>query len=72
MTKPSSNIETLQTLTMWSQNKTLEWFESEAEKRDIMEKARKNVGKMKDKYKERRLVEDRRRNCLRNKRKKRK
>ena len=58
----------LQTLTMWSQNKTLEWFEgkSNEEKRDIMERARKNVGKMKEKYDERRakLVDDRKNRLL--------
>ena len=55
-TKPRSNIETLQCITMWSKNKTDVWLGSKSteEKNKIFENARKCSEKMKYKFKQRR------------------
>ena len=54
-TKPNSNIETLQCITMWSRNKTDSWLNSKSpeEQKNIFVNAQKYSGKMKEKFKQR-------------------
>ncbi|XP_065647261.1 uncharacterized protein LOC136077007 isoform X2 [Hydra vulgaris] len=54
-TKPNANVQTIQALTMWSQNQTLEWLNSKSdeERKQLLEYSRTKVTLMKSKYDER-------------------
>ena len=56
--RPNANVETMQTLVMWSRNKTAYWFDqkSEVERRMLIEKAMRRSSKMHVKYKDRKDV----------------
>ncbi|XP_065656137.1 uncharacterized protein LOC136081830 [Hydra vulgaris] len=54
-TKPNANVQTIQALTMWSQNQTLEWLNSKSdeERKQLLEYSRTKVTLLKSKYDER-------------------
>lgn len=75
-TKPNASIQTIQALTMWSRNQRLTWFDakSDREKIKLMQQARTQVTKMKEKYNIRKadLKEQKRLNLLKKQEEKRK
>nr|XP_047144798.1 uncharacterized protein LOC124818272 [Hydra vulgaris] len=54
-TKPNANVQTIQALTMWSQNQIFEWLngKSDEERKQLLEYSRTKVTLMKSKYDER-------------------
>ena len=54
-TKPNASIQTIQALTMWSRNKTLDWLTelNDKDRDKLMDSARGQVVKMKEKYDDR-------------------
>ena len=56
--RPTANVETMQTLIMWSRNKTAYWFDqkSEEERQMLIKKAMTRSSKMQVKYKDRKDI----------------